>query len=312
MTTTLQRFRSHLRSVKQRSREQARWLRTNSLPYLLTYSRLNNFVINRTLTPVDRQKLRCLPDVALGQIDITSEDYIRLLAQPSLAQFARFPAGYTKMLEYAASAKLLGLNADSVLLDAAGGNGEYLRAVGGVFGCRELYCNDLLQPPKLEDGVRYIGQGVESLDLPDASLTAIACHHSLEHFRADADVGFFKEIVRLLALGGKACIVPFFLAEQYAEIWNTSRSSKFDPDALTIHDPFATFTGWGDFEGFARIYSLGKFRERLLALIPAGFAVSLHEVSFCGEPCPQIDLLTNYHQPRINRNMLALLVERTK
>ncbi|MEA3213369.1 MAG: hypothetical protein QOE70_6426 [Chthoniobacter sp.] len=312
MTTALQRVRSRLRTVKQRSREQARWLRTNSLPYLLTYSRLNNFVINFRLTPVDRQELRRLPNVVVGQIDITAQDYSRLLAQPSLTQFARFPAGYTKMLEYAASAKLLGLNADSILLDAAGGNGEYLRAVGSVFGCRQLFCNDLLQPPKVEDGVHYVGQGVELLDLADASLTAIACHHSLEHFRANADRGFFKEIVRLLAPGGKACIVPFFLAEQYAEIWNTSRSLKFDPDALTIHDPFATFTGWGDFEGFARIYSLEKFRERLLTLIPAGYSVSLHEVSFCGKPCPQIDLLTNYHQPRINRNMLALLIERAK
>jgi hypothetical protein len=162
----------------------------------------------------------------------------------------------------------------------------------------------------VDGGIRFIGKGVEALDLPAQSLTAIACHHSIEHFRGDADIGFIDEIVRLLKPGGKACIVPLFLAEPYVEIWNTGRKNKFDERAVTINDPFATFTGWGNFEGFARVYSPESFDRRILSRIPDTFTTSFVEVTFEGQPCPRIDFFHNPHQPSINCPMRALVIER--
>jgi len=304
------RLRGYARHWKWTLKEYLRWVRGNAWPYFLIYSGLNNLVINCTLLPVKAEDLRSVDGLRFDRVDISRAEYDILLAQRSLEAFRRYRFEHSKVLEYAASRKLLNLDARSVLLDAAGGSGEYLEAIRDIVGCNALYCNDLLQPEKVKNGIHFIGKSVTEIDLPDGSLSAVACHHSIEHFQGDGDMGFIDEIVRLLRPGGKACILPLFLARPYVEIWNTCRKSKFDEQATTVNDPFATFTGWGNFEGFARVYDIESFKRRLLSRIPANFTTSLVEVTFEGKACPQIGFFSNRHQPPINRAMRAFVIER--
>ena len=301
-------LRSLLRPYVQRVRR----LRRQGYWQLLFFLRLNNFIINRRVHSVDGNLISQLENVKRDKLNITEEDYTKFIKQPSLCHFSRFPFVHCKVLEYLTSFKTLNLCDESIFLDAAGGSGEYGKAVQSLVDCKKNYCNDLLLGGKVEDGVEYIGGNFTDLDLRDSSISAISCHHSFEHFKSDEDIKFIREIGRLLAPGGRTCIVPIFLTKEYVEIWNKRPCLNFESKALTIFDPFGAFSGWGEYEGFARAYSFEAFSERILGNIPSHYEITIFDVFYEGEPCPEINFWCNNHQAHINRNMRALVIQRNQ
>ena len=296
-------LRSFLRPSVQRLRRLCYW----KLLFLL---RLNNLIINRRVHSVDGKLISQLENVKRDKLNITEEDYVQFIKQPSLCHFSRFPFVHCKVLEYLTSFKTLKLCDKSIFLDIAGGSSEYGKAVQAFINCKKNYCNDLLLSGKVEGGVEFIGGNFTDLDLRDSSISAISCHHSFEHFKGDEDKKFILEIGRILAPSGRACIVPIFLAKEYVEIWNKRPCRNFDSNALTVYDPFGAFPGWGEYEGFARAYSLKAFSERVLKEIPVDFDVTIFDVLYEGKPCPEINFWRNNHQAHINRNMQALIIQR--
>ncbi len=303
-------LRSFFRPSVRRIRYLSQWLRWQGYWRLIIFLRLNNLIINRRVHSIDGNQISQLESVKRDKLNITKEDYIQFTKQPSLCRFSRFSFVHCKVLEYLTSFKLLNFCEESRFLDAAGGSGEYGKAVHSLINCRKNYCNDLLLAGKVEDGVEFIGGNITDLDLRDSSISAISCHHSFEHFKGDEDKKFVLEIVRLLVPGGRACIVPIFLVQEYVETWNIRPLQKFDSTALTVYDPFGAFPGWGKYDRFARAYSLEAFFERILKEIPSHFEVTIFDVFYEGEPCPEINFWRNHHQAHINRNMRALVIQR--
>ena len=91
---------------------------------------------------------------------------------------------------------------------------------------------------------QYIGSDAANIPLPDSSVDSMGLHCAWEHFENNADIQFIEEAARLLKSGGKFCIIPLYLANDYfiftsPQIWknkysNASGRPVFDPNAKIV------------------------------------------------------------------------------
>jgi len=160
-----------------------------------------------------------------------------------------------KRLEYYVSVRWLDFTRSDVFIDIAAQDCPFASYVHKTFGCR-AYRQDLYY---LEPGIHGsdIGGDASNLPLRDGTVTKIALHNSFEHFEGDGDTRFIREAQRVLAPGGKMCIVPLFIAETYAE----------ESDAGWVDDQGVKHS-WGIGARFARHYDLAQFKRRVLAHAP--------------------------------------------
>jgi len=278
---------------------------------LLINFRLNNSKINRILRTINESEIREIP-IEISNLEFSTNDYSNFIDSPVLNKYNRLTYPYSKPLEYLTTMTLLDLKAGDKILDAAGGEkAEYIKALMAVSDFKfTAYCQDSLLDGKSADGITYIGGSIDAIPLPDESLDGISCHHSFEHFRDDLDIKFIQEAVRLLRVGKKLVIVPLFIANEYAEIWNKKQIHKYDPEkALTIFDSTASFAGWGPHEGFARTYNPSALKTRILDNLPSHCEAKIYKVLLDGKPVPDIN--QNYHQPLLNVEMKALVITKT-
>jgi len=269
-----------------------------------------NLRINMHARPLPLRAMGAVSGLVPGRLDLTAAEYRQVADAPLMERFARLDYVHDKALEYAVSLKLLAPRPGGVLLDAAGGYGEFAGLALRLCGLGTAYSLDGIRypqrPPRPDMPTRLCG-GVDAIPLPDASVDWVSCHHSFEHFKGDADAAFIRELGRVLRPGGRACVVPLFLADTYYEIWNRRDGERFDEAARTLYDPLGTFPGWGPFEGFARVYDPEAFARRVLGAA-GGLGASLLEVCYEGAPAP--DLSRNRRQPKVNGCMKALFLEK--
>ncbi|MFC1856767.1 methyltransferase domain-containing protein [Thermodesulfobacteriota bacterium] len=171
-----------------------------------------------------------------------------------------------KALEFFFSAQVLDVQPFDHLLDAAGGHSGYIDTVRHTTGCQHLYLTDHVYEGVHRDpeGNTIAGGDISDIALPDESIDRIACHHAFEHFKDEKDIFFIQEIGRLLRPNGRACIIPIFLVNRYAECWNIDHSGVFDENAELIIDKTASLPG-ADVDGhFARLYNTDAFRRRII------------------------------------------------
>jgi SAM-dependent methyltransferase len=221
-----------------RSRERIKYALIRRKFRLLRKLRMNNFFINRVLTRADSAQAARLP-VPITSLSLEEADYFRLVDTRPLHQYKRYSYLHSKPLEYLSTITLMDLQGGETILDAAGGSdAEYLKALKLYTGLPvKLYCQDALVSTNSHNhGITYIGGTIENVPLPDESLDCISCHHSFEHFQKDLDMLFIKEAIRLLRPNGKLIIIPLFLTNIPAEIWNERPPARFDADARLIYD----------------------------------------------------------------------------
>ena len=118
-----------------------------------------------------------------------------------------------KTLEHYVSTGFIDFGPETVFIDVAACTSPFYQVVQRLFGVQEAYQQDLIYPKGLHED--KIGGYASELYLPDESVDAITLHCSLEHFEGDSDTAFFQELERVLKPGGKAVILPFYLAHEY-------------------------------------------------------------------------------------------------
>lgn len=143
----------------------------------------------------------------------------KVAAYRAAAGYHRFARYYDrepppeKVLEHFMARDLLGLVAGETYVDVAAGDSP----VAGIY--REL---DRVEAMRVDrrfrpgrHGDRW-GADVRALPWADGSIDKMALHCSFEHFEGDADIGFVREADRLLAPGGRCCILPLYMNHRFA------------------------------------------------------------------------------------------------
>ena len=238
-------------------------------------------------------------------LNIPEKEIVQWLKKGNLKKFLG-KSLHKKGLEFFFSSYILNIESDDILLDAAGGRSNYLKAVKKNSGINDLYLTDHIFEGlrQLNDGIKIVGGDISSIHLENNSISKIACHHAFEHFQAEKDVEFIKEAYRLLKDGGVLVIIPLFLTDIYVECWNIETSEHFDENSIVIIDKTASIPGADDDGHFARFYNMDALKNRIIS--PAeklGFECEIIECHIDGNIIP--DMSTNFGSI-INRPLRAI------
>lgn len=271
-----------------------------------------NVLLDRVASPVRTDVLHSLKipvealRVDLDEMVEWGESYVPLVVD------AFGTAQRKKTLELYMTYKLLELTGRDVYLDAAGGRFSYAASAT----VRRAYLEDIrIAPPlrdQLQDKVDLLEAPADRIPLPDQSVDKISCHHALEHFQQDADIGFIQEVKRLLAPGGRCVIVPIFIGERHILSTDLLAFRFWNETGLRVRDPTATLPGGEACGSFARVYSLGSLRTRLLNRIEdeGQYSARLYCARTDDAELPGADGLLGPLGSRINRYYRALVIDR--
>lgn len=175
----------------------------------------------------------------------------------------RYPNYYVgnikeKSLEHYISINLLNINENDVFIDIASEHSPVPEIYSRLKGCR-TYSQDIMYPDGVIDN--RIGGDACAMPLPSefASKASLTC--SIEHFEGDADTKLFRELFRVLKVGGKVVVVPFYLFTEEA----TQTDPTVSVPVQVAFDEGCTIycaEGWGNRHG--RFYSPASFIRRIV------------------------------------------------
>jgi hypothetical protein len=202
-------------------------------------------------------------DYCVRDYTVDVEDFRRYLTEANYSRFHGYYGGgkapnFTeKALEHYLAARFLGLGRGDVYIDIANDESPAPKIYRTLYGS-ESYRQDLKFPPGVHGDT--IGGNGANMPVRDGFATKMALHCSFEHFEGDADTGFVKEANRVLADGGKLCILPLYLHTEYSIQTDPSVLPKggitFEPEATVYCARF-----WGNRHG--RVYSVAQLSSRI-------------------------------------------------
>lgn len=205
------------------------------------------------------QRLRRL-GIAVEDYTIDVQEYRQYFAAARYQQ--DFPNYYSfnlpeKSLEHYIATKLLKITGQDIYIDIASEGSPVPDIYSALFDTHS-YRQDLAYPAGLNGNL--IGGDAANMPVSDGFATKMALHCSLEHFEGQSDIGFIREVNRVLQPGGAVCILPLYLAENYSiqtdPIVSVPEGVIFEPDAIVHCAP-----GWGNRHG--RFYDPEHLASRL-------------------------------------------------
>jgi hypothetical protein len=210
-----------------------------------------------------------------------------------------FPSYYPfnlpeKSLEHYLAAKLLNLNEKDVYIDIASENSPVPEIYQRLFGSK-TYRQDVIYPPGMNRDM--IGGDASNMPVPSEFATKMALHCSFEHFEGDSDIEFVRETSRILTSGGRVCIVPLYILEEYAiqtdPLVDDSSEVHFEDDAIVY-----CAKGWGN--RHSRFYDPEHLVTRVCNRLAEGMQIRFYRfVNF-----------QNVHESCYVR--FAIVIEKTK
>lgn len=189
-------------------------------------------------------------------------DYQMYLEQAQYNKYKKYYNGGTKpkfiekSLEHYLAAKLLDISTNDIYIDVANEASPAPEIYSDLYGCT-AYKQDLIFQKGIHGNV--IGGDAADMPVSDGFATKMALHCSFEHFEGNSDVLFIKEANRVLRSGGKLCILPLYLFNQYAIQVNPAHyvfsHRDFDSDAVL-------YCGKG-FGRHGRFYDVDHLKSRI-------------------------------------------------
>jgi SAM-dependent methyltransferase len=184
-----------------------------------------------------------------------------------------------KALEHYVAAWLLDLARGQRYLDVGSQRSPAPDVYESLFGV-EAYRQDLGYVAGING--RRIGGDAARMPVPDGFASRVGLHDTFQHFEGDTDTRFVAEVERVLAPGGVACVVPLYLAEEYAIQTDPQLAAAgdiaFDPDAAIHGVPDC-----GNRHG--RFYDPERLVSRVLAA-SGGLTVEVHRILGAGDVDP--------------------------
>lgn len=197
-------------------------------------------------------------------LEISIQDYTEYFNQADYTH--RHPQYYTfalkeKSLEHFLAAKLLELTSQDIYIDIASEGSPVPEIYNRLFGVH-TYRQDLAYPKGFNG--ETIGGNAAEMAIPDEFASKMALHCSLEPFEGDSDTRFFREAVRVLKPGGRVCVVPFYVFEEFSVVTDPEvvrmQNVGFDKDAVVY-----CIAGWANRHG--RYYDPQRFVERIAVFL---------------------------------------------
>jgi len=209
---------------------------------------------------VRSQLERLSPPIPLVPFHIDTVAFKRYLDR------AKYPSSYRKTfgdlffekaLEHFVSLELMPAGLGDVVIDIASCSSPFADIVERLEQCT-AYRQDLDFPPGLHD--RTVGGSAENLPFADGFFSRMTLHCSFEHFEGEADIGFVREVGRVLRPGGAACILPLYLSEVFHNVTDpgVERQGLFFDEGAAV----AEVHGWRN--RFGRFYDAAQLSQRVL------------------------------------------------
>jgi ubiquinone/menaquinone biosynthesis C-methylase UbiE len=246
-----------------------------------------NTIIDKKVVPLNFHEINFSNKRILN---VSKEEITKWLKKGNLNEFTGHNI-HKKGLEFFFSFNILNIQETDILLDAAGGKSNYLKAVRKNINLQDLFLTDHIYEGvhQLDNGIKIVGGDITSIQLPDSSISKIACHHAFEHFQSEKDIEFIKEAYRLLKNGGILVIIPLFLTDVYVECRNIETSEQFDKNSTLIIDTTSSIPGANDEGHFARFYDLEALERRIIGQAEnLGFACEIIECQVDGLTIPDM------------------------
>lgn len=169
-----------------------------------------------------------------------------------------------KALEHYVTLEFIDFSQVQCFVDVAACTSPFADIISQKFKVAEVYKQDLVYPPGINGN--KIGGYAHEMNLPTNSVDALTLHCSLEHFEDNTDILLFRKMNRLLRKGGKALILPFYLAHSY--------TIHVDPayNLLRRHFPAIDeeaelrYCNWYQFH--SRHYDIIQLQKRIIAQLP--------------------------------------------
>lgn len=286
---------------------------TISIPAVNNGQLKYNIIIDKVLNVEPLESLRDNYDFVINRLEIGKSDYEHWVLHFYPDWEKRFSHIYhKKLIELYATYSILNFDDDDTYMDVAGGINTYIHKIN----CKGRYMQSINVTNQLKmflgNDIEYIESDAAKIPLPDKSLSKMSSHHSFEHFQDKSDVAFIEEIQRLLRVGGKCCIVPIFIADNYIEVTRVNKPHcHFDRKSRYIVDQTARITGGDSCGDYARIYDISSFQERIIDHIDRDrFRVTLSEISIDGQSLPDFTLPCHMGITKVNYPYRSLTVER--
>jgi len=201
------------------------------------------------------EELRNKTTIDIINYRINKDEFIHYLTRWNYQKFYN-KSSTEKAMEHFVSMKLLDFEKKDVFVDIASSNSSFPKIVEETYGCM-VYKQDLWYPQGINGQV--VGGDACALPFPDHSLTKMTLHCSFEHFEGNADIRFIIEADRVLKEGGKLCIIPLYLSEEYFNLTDPT----VDRTGLVFDNGAEIREAVGFENRFARHYNIEQLKERI-------------------------------------------------
>lgn len=199
--------------------------------------------------------------ITVRNYKIDAQEYLDYLDEVNYKKkYPRYYPGnfHEKTLEHFLAYKIFKLSKGHKFIDIAAEKSPHCKIFQRLTGCIG-YKQDI----RYWKGVRFrkIGGDASKIPIKDNFFHAVLAACSIEHFENDSDIGFMKEVPRILDLNGKIVITPLYLHKKAFCLtdprFSIPQNVTFDP-GIDIH----CVNDWGNRHG--RFYSPDTLFKRLI------------------------------------------------
>lgn len=194
---------------------------------------------------------------------IDEDDYREYVDQAGYNKFPNYYGGgtssefFNKSLQHYLAAKLLNLSHEDVYGDIACSVSPATDIYQEMYRCK-TYRQDLGAPEGIHGDT--IGGDAGNMPVEDGFFTKMGLHCSFEHFEQDSDINFIKEAGRVLKKGGKLCIIPLYLSDEYTMLSNPAYMVKSN---TPIEEGAILYCQKRLGQGYARFYDVPHLTTRV-------------------------------------------------
>ena len=246
-----------------------------------------NFHVINEIEPFHKpQIIESLNEIGLDtvKVSINTDDFERYLLETNSIYPETYKQAFgtyfkRKALEHFCSFQLLKIESTDIYMDVASSGSAVPAILKDYFQLKTVWKQDIRYPEGIDVENKIIGSNAASIPLESESIDKIALHCSFEHFEKGADIGFIKELGRILKAGGKACILPLYMNKKHHILSNLELITKLGIPGFDKEVP--VYIQDRPNNHFGRFYDASALKHRVIDSAKSiGLEIDIVDLSF--------------------------------